>query len=241
MDEVHYSIENVSPTCNHILNMYDSYGDGWNGNAVTVIVNGEIVLSEATFDDGDFDSVTFEATNGDPIILEWVDGPYSSEVSWEILDGSGELIVSGEWGDTLENDGVLANCQPEFTSDWPTCADGTGNTLELISPELDNSQPQNWNCINENGSPNAVNSQGLSIIDENEINIIKVFPNPVENTLFISGNSQYYDIEIFNLLGQKVNSKLRSNSLDMSSLEDGIYLLKINDNGNVYSKKIIKF
>ena len=75
----------------------------------------------------------------------------------------------------------------------------------------------------------------------NEINIIKVFPNPVENTLFISGNSQYYDIEIFNLLGQKVNSKLRSNSVDMSSLEDGIYLLKINDNGNVYSKKIIKF
>ncbi|MGB2483217.1 MAG: PEP/pyruvate-binding domain-containing protein [Flavobacteriaceae bacterium] len=241
MDEVHYNIEDVSPTCNHILNMYDSYGDGWNGNAVTVIVNGEIVLSEATFDDGDFDSVTFEATNGDPIILEWVDGSYSSEVSWEILDGSGELIVSGEWGDTLENDGVLANCQPEFTSDWPTCADGTGNTLELISPELDNSQPQNWNCINENGSPNAVNSQGLSIIDENEINIIKVFPNPVENTLFISGNSQYYDIEIFNLLGQKVNSKLRSNSVDMSSLEDGIYLLKINDNGNVYSKKIIKF
>ena len=45
--------------------MYDSYGDGWNGNAVTVIVNGEIVISEATFDDGDFDSVTFEATNGD--------------------------------------------------------------------------------------------------------------------------------------------------------------------------------
>ena len=111
----------------------------------------------------------------------------------------------------------------------------------MISPELDNSQPQNWNCINENGSPNAVNSQGLSIIDENEINIIKVFPNPVENTLFIIGNSQYYDIEIFNLLGQKVNSKLRSNSVDMSSLEDGIYLLKINDNGNVYSKKIIKF
>ena len=116
MDEVHYIIEDVSPSCNHILNMYDSYGDGWNGNAVTVIVNGRL-SSEATFDDGDFDSVTFEATNGDSIFLEWTDGPYSSEVSWEILNGSGELLISGEWGDTLEND-ALANCQPEFTSDW---------------------------------------------------------------------------------------------------------------------------
>ena len=27
MDEVHYNIEDVSPSCNHILNMYDSYGE----------------------------------------------------------------------------------------------------------------------------------------------------------------------------------------------------------------------
>ena len=106
------------------------------------IVNGELVISEATFDDGYFDSVTFEVTIGDIITLEWIDGPWSSEVSWEILDGTGELLVSGEWGDTLEDDGVLANCEPDFTSDWPTCADGTGNTLELISPDLDNSLPE---------------------------------------------------------------------------------------------------
>ena len=39
---------------------------------------------------------------------------------------------------------------------WPSCADETGNTLELISPDLDNLLPENWNCINENGSPKAI-------------------------------------------------------------------------------------
>ena len=32
------------------------------------------------------------------------------------------------------------------------CANGTGNTLELVSPDLDNSLPESWNCINTNGS-----------------------------------------------------------------------------------------
>ena len=57
---------------------------------------------------------------------------------------------------------------------WPTCADATGNTLELITPDLDNSRPESWDCINENGSPNAVNSTGLSIgeVDSNSIDVV---------------------------------------------------------------------
>ena len=240
MDEVHYSIEDISPSCNHTLNMFDSYGDGWQGNAVNVFVNGELVLSEATFDDGDFESATFEATIGDSIILEWIDGSWSSEVSWEILDGSGELLISGDWGDTLEQEGVLANCEPEFNSDWPVCADGTGNTLELIKPELDNSQPQNWDCINVNGSPNAVNSTVASIPNVVTDNI-KVYPNPVNNMLFISGNAVFYKIEVYTLLGQRIMNINNVNQIDMSPYENGVYTLKISTENTAVIKRIIKF
>ena len=239
MDEVHYNIEDASPSCIHTLNMIDSYGDGWNGNAVNVFVNGELVVSEATIDDGDFDSVTFEVTIGDIITLEWIDGPWSSEVSWEILDGTGELLVSGEWGDTLEDDGVLANCEPEFTSDWPTCADGTGNTLELISPDLDNSLPENWDCINDNGSPNAINSGNLSSV-ETTIDSIKLFPNPVKDVLYISGNLQFYNIELYSILGQKLLTKTNSSKIDMSLLNNGVYLLKISNENSTYTARVIK-
>ena len=87
---------------------------------------------------------------------------------------------------------VFARCDTQI-SDWPTCADGTGNTLELITPDLDNSLPESWNCINENGSPNAVNSGELSTQEIN-LNLIKVYPNPVKNILYITGNSAAYDM-----------------------------------------------
>ena len=43
---------------------------------------------------------------------------------------------------------------------WPSCADGSGSTLELLSPDLNNSFPENWDCINVNGSPNNANDVG---------------------------------------------------------------------------------
>ena len=239
MDEVHYSIDDMSPSCNHTLNMYDSYGDGWQGNAVNVFVNGELILSEATFDDGDFESVTFQATAGDLIILDWIDGAWSSEVSWEILDGSGELLISGNWGDTLEQESVLAYCAPESNSDWPVCADGTGNTLELIKPEFDNSLPQNWDCINLNGSPNAVNSSVASISNVVSVNI-KVYPNPVNNVLYISGDVVFYKIEVYNLLGQQIMNINNVNQIDMSPYENGVYTLKISTENTTVVKRIIK-
>ena len=44
---------------------------------------------------------------------------------------------------------------------WPSCADETGYTLELISPELDNELPEHWDCINVSGSPNTTNDDSI--------------------------------------------------------------------------------
>ena len=134
----------------------------------------------------------------------------------------------------------MANCEPEFNSDWPVCADGTGNTLELIKPELNNSQPQNWDCINVNGSPNAVNSTVASIPNVVTDNI-KVYPNPVNNMLFISGNAVFYKIEVYTLLGQRIMNINNVNQIDMSPYENGVYTLKISTENTAVIKRIIKF
>ena len=65
----------------YYLQALDSFGDGWSGNAVSVLLNGEVVVEQATFENGDFDSIVFEATLGDSIELIWIDGDYSEEVS----------------------------------------------------------------------------------------------------------------------------------------------------------------
>ena len=239
IDEVTYDIDNSSNSCNHTLNMIDSYGDGWNGNAVTVLVNGEIVVEMATFENGYSESIFFEATHGDPIQLIWHDGGWPEEVSFEILDGVGNIISSGSYGETLEGENILAYCL-ESASDWPTCAHATGFTLELINPELDNSNPVNWDCINEFGSPNEHNISNLSVYTNSDLNSIKIYPNPVNNILYINGQNGKYDIEIYTITGQRLYQAFDTSNIDMTSFTSGIYLIKISDQNSTTTKRVIK-
>ena len=39
------------------LEMYDSYGDGWNGNSIDIIVDGVVVLDDVTLSSGSFGSL----------------------------------------------------------------------------------------------------------------------------------------------------------------------------------------
>ena len=49
---------------------------------------------------------------------------------------------------TLQDEVIYQSVSP-----WPSCAESTGNTLELIDPNLDNSLPKNWDCLNVNEVP----------------------------------------------------------------------------------------
>ncbi|MBL6869922.1 MAG: hypothetical protein ISQ99_07600, partial [Flavobacteriales bacterium] len=70
-----------SAQCAHTLNMYDSFGDGWNGNAVDVTVNGAVVVSGATIINGSTGLENFTASTGDAIALSnWVTGSWTGEV-----------------------------------------------------------------------------------------------------------------------------------------------------------------
>ena len=218
--------------------MFDSYGDGWNGNSVSILIDGEVIISDLTFDDGYSESVTFEATQGDLIELVWSSGSWEEEVSFEILDGSNNTIVSGEYGDTLVGENILAYCF-DYISEWPTCAHATGYTLELTNPVLDNSIADNWNCINEFGSPNQHNSENLDV-EIIELNTIKINPNPVSNLLYISGQSEKYNIEIFTLTGQKLFQDYDTSIIDMSVYENGVYLIRISDQNSTWTKQVIK-
>lgn len=107
---------------------------------------------------------------------------------------------------------------------WPDCADETGDTLELIFPELDNSLPQNWDCINPNGSPNAINN-GLISVDDFSMDQIKIYPNPVQRTLYISGLSEITKIEVYSVMGQRVLVDYDTSNINVSQLSQGLYYL----------------
>lgn len=78
----------------------------------------------------------------------------------------------------------------------------------------------------------TVNSRNIhtSIVDNViGINQVKVFPNPVSDFLNVSGGSPNSEISIYNLLGVVVLSTSATVKVNVSSLDKGVYILKIED------------
>ncbi len=87
--------------CTYTLSMADSWGDGWNGNTMDVLVNDVAVLSgvaldDATDADGSSGTMTFTVNDGDDVTTNWIGGgSYGSETSYNILDATGNVVGSG--------------------------------------------------------------------------------------------------------------------------------------------------
>ena len=77
-------------------------------------------------------------------------------------------------------------------------------------------------------------------IQDNTKNIVKVYPNPVKDKLFIQGLSSLANISVYNLLGKLVLSRTTSSEIDVNNLQSGIYIIKIKDQQREVIKKFIK-
>jgi hypothetical protein len=102
------------PSCLYSLVMNDSYGDGWNGASMNVLVDGNVVLEGATFTAGFSSSVSFEVSVGSIVTTLWVaDGSYPSETSYTINDATGNIVGQGALS-SIEDDSITGEC--------PSCA-----------------------------------------------------------------------------------------------------------------------
>jgi len=65
--------------------------------------------------------------------------------------------------------------------------------------------------------------------DTFKTNSIKIYPNPTNSLLYISGINAECIFQVFDIRGRKVITleKINSNEIDVSSLENGTYFIKI--------------
>ena len=69
---------------------------------------------------------------------------------------------------------------------------------------------------------------------------IKLYPNPVNNQLFISGKNNEYKVVIYSSEGRKLDSKtLKNNSPFNLDLTTGVYFAKITSQDKTETKKFI--
>ena len=82
----------------------------------------------------------------------------------------------------------------------------------------------------------------LSTTDES-ISDLVIYPNPVNNILSIqSSNSVSNKIAtVFDLNGKRIlNQRITNNSINLSTLQSGLYFLRIESNGKVINRKFLK-
>ena len=79
-------------------------------------------------------------------------------------------------------------------------------------------------------------AESATDVEELDITSVYIYPNPVVNTLSIQGVDENTSLEVYNLTG---NSELKNKGteLDVTSLTQGTYILRIN---NQYVKFIKK-
>ena len=90
-------------SCVVIIEMTDSYGDGWNGNKLKFSFSDGTPDLELTIENGGSQTENLEIGNGVHVTLTWISGQYTYECSFSVKYESGETIYTSN----SLNSGVL--------------------------------------------------------------------------------------------------------------------------------------
>lgn len=104
---------------------------------------------------------------------------------------------------------------------------------------------ESYNCFGFTSSEiwSFTTSTTAGLNDMNQ-NLFSIFPNPVENIINIKGNGVIDNLEVLNQLGQRVlaidGSLLTNKQLNISSLESGLYFIRLTANNKTEILQVIK-
>lgn len=112
-------------SCSLQIVMHDSYGDGWNGDAITGYLNGSENFT-ATLSSGSYGTYEACMTDNDQLTLVWTRGSYPSETSFEVNFGSMNML-SGYGSNFYTGDTVFT------TNGCPSCFAPSNLTLDSVT------------------------------------------------------------------------------------------------------------
>jgi hypothetical protein len=246
----------------YTLNMFDSFGDGWDGgtaSGIVININGvDQVVADMTA--GNYEFVNFGINT--ECAVDSVPCSTSLDIMPDSLNNAVNTIYV-LWNEDLNNvaavewsfgDGVSSNDM------WPTYYYDTLGTYTLCVTVYFLDGCSASECVtftmNADGSygPGGIQTNGfwLNVIPNMEANVSELeavnhmmYPNPVEDVLNVQvnaiGNNDY--ISVYGIDGQlvwtqKITSELTQ--LNTSALASGVYMVQFNQNGNIATQRFIK-
>ena len=130
--------EGTDPSSTYTVNMFDSFGDGWNGHEITLDVGGvswgPFTVSAAQ---QSANSETFTVNEGDLITATWTAGGFASEITFNITDNNGVVVFTGVVDDAINY--TVPEIGP-YTLTWYDAPGGavlgTGTSLEAVGTSV---------------------------------------------------------------------------------------------------------
>ena len=158
------------------------------------------------------------------------------------------------WNILSNNNGTLVNSfttTPMVTLTFPASCSNNANFGFRIVSIFD---PAGTDYASVTGGATAYSTAGAWRIDNatfsygvlsansfSQIDGLKMYPNPTKNNLFIeTALNSDINVSIVNMLGKEVvNTKVVNNTVNVSNLTSGIYIVKITEEGKTSTKKLI--
>ncbi|PZO32373.1 MAG: secretion protein [Flavobacteriaceae bacterium] len=189
-----------------------------------------------------FTSISTNATRGATYTItitpSWTSTVYSEGYAvWIDYNGDGDFTDSGEQVWTK-----AASTTTPVSGSFTIPAGATlGATRMRVSMKYD-------------GIPTACEAFSYGQVEDYTVNIvatargenniqneIKLYPNPASSVINLTSVSEKASFRILNMLGQEVlKGKIQDGTISVASLNDGNYIVEINDNENISVKRFIK-
>ncbi len=181
---------------------------------------------------------------------------FGEQTTWDIINSLGEVVASGgPYAHLIASGGTQLHV--ETIEDIPTgadylfniyddndngicCAYGDGwykikvNDVYIIGQDQDNGE------FGGHGSELIKVNRKTDAVGENDIDRVKIYPNPANSAIFVEGED-IKAVEVYNSLGQMVADVEGSakTTVNVASFDNGVYFVKVVANdGTVKTQKV---
>ena len=154
---------------------------------------------------------------------------------WDISNVTNMSMIFHSSGLSTDNyDNILNGWSQQDVQ--PNVELGAGSSINFCNSE-DARQSlidaHNWNVVD-----GGLDCSTASIVEQNQLDI-SMYPNPTSEMVYINGNYTLLIAVVYDILGKEVLHKSITNSLDISHLDNGIYILQLSDGKKITTQKII--
>ncbi|PKP25275.1 MAG: hypothetical protein CVU03_08560 [Bacteroidetes bacterium HGW-Bacteroidetes-2] len=176
-----------------------------------------------------------------------INGDDALELFGNVVDTGGG-VFTGDVIDTFGDINLSGTGQPwEYLDGWAYRNDNTGpdgaafilTSWTFSGINVNDDQTSNSTAVTP--WPLGTYVRALSVSD-NDLKGFNMYPNPSSNGIVTiqTKNNQPLQVAVFDVIGKKVLAKqLTNNTLNVSSLKAGIYLVQVTDNKSTSTKKLI--